>query len=651
MLGYMTGECIDKPFIDLVADPEKEPSRQTLILLRDIILKQVSGELVFISKDRDRIVPCSISATPKLKKGRWSGFRGVAVDISAKIDLEARLVKSEERFRRISEMAMEGIAFHNNGSIIDANRAFADMFGYTVEEIIGRKPISFAAPECHENIKKYIKSGATAPFEAKGIRKNGEIFDVEFITRSFIQDNTKIYAVVIQGISHKKNIEHLQLYDELTDLLNFRGFSGVLKEEIENAEHKQKKLAIMTIRSSQDRLSVIRGIDPDLEQVILNAIPLEIAERLKVAFFETDVVARTSEHEFMTMHVLPRTHEVSNSAKLMQKAINAFSNDFVNGIRLLPSVGVTFFPDDTESKNPIKIIQNSRYACEEAQLTGRDYVFYDEHSHKETRERIEFVKDLVIAVRDENCKNFQLHYQPKVDAEYRIVGMEALIRWNHPRWNVQALGLVPPAKFITVAEETGLIVEIGKWVLNEACRQTRDWQELNGRFTRLQVAVNVSPKQLNREFLIYLDSVLEKTGIPPETLELEITERESIKETNVRIIELIKEKNICIAIDDFGTDYSSLSKLPKLPIDTIKLDKSYIQNIGNDPDYEHLVDSTIKMVHGFKYHVVAEGVEEKSQVDKLFLDMNCDTIQGYYFSRPLPAELFQELLSGDRLMS
>lgn len=644
LLGYDPEELTGRSFIDFIYPDDAERAREGISRLISGEISSTAGELLLVSKDGDKKIPCRISAAAIITDGNRCGLRGVIINMTAIKEMEDRLIKSEERFRKISDMALEGIVFHNNGEIIDANRSFVDMFGYRIEEIVGMDVLEFATPESHPSILNHLNSRLKSPCEAKGVKRNGDLFDVEFTTRSFYQDGRKIYAVVLQDISHKKRIEYIHNHDEFTELLNSRGFTAELKMLMENAASRQKKLAVMMIRITQDRLSIIKGVSQELEGVLINAVPLDIAEQLKSELFNEDIIARTGVSEFMTVHQLPAAHNVGNSVKLIRKLLDVFNNEFIHGIRLVPRIGVTFFPDDGDYKNPSKIIQNCRYACDEALRNDREYMFYDEKSHLGTRERIEFEKDLIVAVREEECRNFLLYYQPKVNRECRIVGMEALVRWNHPRWNLKPQGLVPPGDFITVAEDTGLIIELGKWVLREACRQTRAWQLNGDRMKNLQVAVNVSAKQLNGEFLVYLDTVLEETGLAPEFLELEITERESIKEDNAEILRQIKTKNISIAIDDFGIDYSSLSKLPKLPVNTIKLDKSYVEKINQDRDYEHLVDSTIKMVHGFSYLVVAEGVEEKGQVDKLFSDMQCDKIQGYYFSAPLSVEKFERLL-------
>jgi EAL domain-containing protein (putative c-di-GMP-specific phosphodiesterase class I) len=449
---------------------------------------------------------------------------------------------------------------------------------------------------------------------------------------------------MVQDISQRKRMEHLQFHDELTDLLNIRGISRGLKEEIEKSAETGRRLAVMCIRFAHDEFSVLKNIDIELEKVILKAVPLEAAERLSSVLFRDDLIACSGDNEYITLHHLPAGENISNSVTLIKKVLDTFRAPFANGIKIIAEVGVTFYPDDLAANNPNRIIANARYACEQAAIQSAEYAFYDEKAHLATREKIEFIKDLIIAVKEEKCRNFVLFYQAKIDAAMRIVGMEALVRWRNPAWAHPGSELVSPLLFIEAAEEIGLIDDLGRWVLENACVQTKLWQQMHENFRNLEIAVNVSPGQLNEDFVGFVTGVLKKTGLPPETLELEITERESIKEKNIRILDMFRVQNISIAIDDFGIEYSSLSKLPKLAINTIKLDKSYIDHIATDTDYEKLVTHTIGMVHGFNYHVVAEGVELKAQADKLFNEMNCDRIQGYFFSRPLPPEQFEKTL-------
>lgn len=644
LFGYPRDELIGKSALELLGPRGKQAAHQRIVELMSLQSTDAFGEITFFSRDGRRI-PSRISATTVVNDGQPVGLRGVIVDITARRELEERLIRNEERLRRITDMAREGIVFFERGIILDANRSFTNLFGFSVEELQGMPIINLALPEYHEIINNHIRSGTDTPCEVRGVRKDGESFDVEFTSQSFTQDGKKIHALMVQDISHRKKIEYMQEHDELTNLVNYRGFINRLRKAIEFAAPRLLRIAVMTIRIDKDRFNVVKNLNANMEKVLLNAIPMEIADRLREIITQEDMAGKTGDSEYMSFHLLPPSQDMETSVNLIHQILAAFSREFIYGVKLVAHVGLTFYPEDVDTNNPIQLINNSRYACEEAINRGIDYLFYDEKSQAETRERVEFIADLIAAVRDDQCRSFMLYYQPKVDAGGNIVGMEALIRWNHPRWNIPGVGFVAPNQFIDVAEEIGLINELGRWVLMEACRQTKAWQQSSEKYRHMEVAVNVSPQQLNEEFIDYIEYVLTTTGLDPECLELEITERETVKDKNVRIIAQIRSRNINVAIDDFGMEYSSLSKLPKLAINTVKLDKSYIDKVACDVDYENLVLHTIRMVHGFNFKVVAEGVEEKAQADKLFSEMECDKIQGYYFCKPLPAESFERLLN------
>ena len=456
-----------------------------------------------------------------------------------------------------------------------------------------------------------------------------------------ISTGEEALSVPVNSMSRKR-AEYLQHYDELTSLLNRGGFNKRLREEAAMALHKKKRLAVMAIRIDFDRLQVVKDLDHALEIVLFNTLPLEIAERLGTLLFNEDNAARVSRQEYLTMHPIPRSDDVFNIVTLINKMLKIFSEPFISGIKLVTHIGVAVFPDDVPDDDPVRIIKNCQYACQEAVTSGKEYMFYNEHSHRKARERIDFIKDLIIAVKEDRCRDFSLYYQPKVDREGRVVGMEALARWSHDRWNNPDTGMVSPLRFIRTAEEIRLIEELGDWVLKEACRQTKEWQMRYGAAVDLQVSVNIAPSQLNPRLISYIDTVLFETGLQPQCLELEVTERETVNDEHASVIKKIRDKNISIAIDDFGIDYSVLSRLPGLPVNTIKLDKSYIDNITVDDDYDHLVRHTIQMVKGLNYKVVAEGVEDEEQAFKLFKEMHCDSIQGFFYYRPLSSRDFEQ---------
>lgn len=632
VLGYEGSELLGRSPLFIAAAEEHDWIQSAMH--RAVQGDHVRGDIEIIAKSGHRFFS-SISLKPIMNNGKVSGIVGIIFDISKKKAVESMLMKSEERMRRLSDMAMEGIVVVENGKISDANEAFCRMFEYEISEVIGMDLNRLICLE--EGAVPGIRS------EVKGVRKGGEQFDIEFIMRSLVQDSEEVLGAAVQDISHRKRIEYIEDHDELTGFLNNKGFIKRLREEMAQVSGSSDRIAVITIRLERDELSMIKNIRLEMERIMLNVIPLEIAERLRNTLFETDAMGRVDRLEYLTLHRIPSRDDEKGPAALLHKILDVFSMEFMKGIRMIPRLGVTFFPDDYPVQNPVQVVQNSGYACGEAIRKNLAYVFYDERSHLEMRQRLEFDRDLVLAVREEACRSFLIHYQPKVNRDGRITGMEALIRWNHPRWNGPG-GLVPALEFMHRAEEIGLVGEIGSWVLQEACMRTKQWHDMNKRYRHLQIAVNISPSQLVEGFEDFVARVLEETGLPPEKLELEITERESVKKKNLEVLYRLKERSVSIAIDDFGVDYSSLNKLPKLSVNTIKLDRSYIENIATDSDYENLVYYTIKMVHGFKYNVVAEGVEDEDQARKLFFEMDCDKIQGFYYYRPMSSEEFEKAL-------
>lgn len=640
-LTGFAGYSFPQNIMNLIIEEFHEQFRFTLASMRSE--RSYERSEVVLRGERS-FIPVSISVNPVYIEDDVVGLRAIIMDITRRRALEEKLYRSEERFRILSDTTLEGIVLHDNWRIVDANQAFNRMFGYSLEEVIGKSIFDFLDRKNHDLVRSYFEQRKDHPCQVSARRKNNQIIEVEFLARSLYREGREVFFVSIRDITAQKQYEYIQEHEELTGLLNIKGFNRRLQEHLNLSSEKRKKIAVMTIRHDRDQLNVLKNVDPDMERILINALPIEIAERLVGIFFGGDVVARTGENEYMTIHPIPDTDDPDNTVKLIYKLLSVFNEEFLQGIRLKAVAGVTLYPDDIKVANPFRLITQSRHACDEAFTKGSEYVFYNEQSHRETRERIEFIRDLIIAVREERCRDLFLMYQPKVESSGRIMGMEALVRWNHARWNGPH-GFVPPDRFISPAEEVGLIGEIGQFVLEEACRQTVKWLDENETFSGLQLAVNVSPSQLTESFVDEVNQILERTGLPPHSLELEITERESVKEQNIRVLSGLREKNISIAIDDFGIAYSALSLLPKLPVNTIKLDKSYIANIVYDVDYEKLVACTIDMVHGFSYNVVAEGVEEMVQAEKLFSEMKCDRIQGFYYYHPmLPEEFEREVL-------
>jgi diguanylate cyclase (GGDEF)-like protein/PAS domain S-box-containing protein len=366
-----------------------------------------------------------------------------------------------------------------------------------------------------------------------------------------------------------------------------------------------------------------------------------VAARLQSAVRETDTVARLGGDEFVL--VLPERMDERLTSNVVQRIMDTIAgpltvegHEFVLGC----SIGIAAYPGD--GADPETLIRNADLAMYRAKETGRNnFQFYTAAMNERLLERLRIEGDMRTAL---ERKEFVLHYQPQIDlCSGRTVGMEALIRWQHP-----TLGMVPPLRFIGLAEETGLIIPIGDWVLRTACAQAKAWQRAG--FPDLCVAVNLSARQFAQNDLVEsIASALQESGLAPRYLELELTESLVMSDIDgaIEILRALKDLGVHLSLDDFGTGHSSLSYLKRLPIDTLKIDQSFVRDITHAPDDEAIVASIISLAHNLKRRVIAEGVETKEQLSYLRRH-GCTQIQGYYFSKPVSAESFERLLQQDR---
>lgn len=430
----------------------------------------------------------------------------------------------------------------------------------------------------------------------------------------------------------EETIRHLAYYDALTDLPNRLLFNDRLTLALAHAHRNQQQLAVMLI--DLDRFKVINDT---LGHAIGDRLLQGVAQRLTGCLREGDTVARLGGDEFMLL--LPGVEHTKGTIKIVQKILEAFKPSFNfnnQELHITPSIGIALYPDDGEDAQTL--LKNADTALHRAKEQGRNnYQFYTSTMNATALERLNLESKLRYAL---ERKEFVVYYQPQVSLKTgQIVGIEALVRWQHPD-----LGLIPPLKFIPLAEETGLSVPLGLWVLRTACAQNKAWQEAG--YPPLKVAVNLSTRLFKQQNLIQqVAQVLQETGFDPDYLELELTEgiiMENI-ETAITTLKELKKMGVHLAVDDFGTGYSSLAYLKQFPIDTLKIDRSFVLDITTDPDDAMIALLIINMAHNLKLKVIAEGVETKEQLTFL-RSYNCDEIQGYLFSRPVPAEELVKLL-------
>ena len=430
----------------------------------------------------------------------------------------------------------------------------------------------------------------------------------------------------------EEQLQRQVYHDTLTGLPNRLLFQDRLALAVAQAHRHGNGLAVLFL--DVDRFKVIND---SLGHSVGDRLIREVAVRLRSCLREGDTVARLGGDEFTLL--LPDVGQAVDAAKVAKKVLDVVRMPFeLDGRELFvtSSLGISLYPDD--GRDAETLVKNADAAMYRAKEQGRDlYQLYTPALNATALERLALESSLRKALAH---SELLLHYQPILDvATRRVHGVEALLRWRHPE-----LGLVPPGDFIPLAEVTGLILAIGPWVLRAACAQARAWQDLQ---PGLRMAVNLSARQFQEAGLVgHVTDALADTGLDPHCLQLEITESSAMQnaQTAIQTLRELKALGVGLSIDDFGTGYSSLSYLKRFPIDTLKIDQSFIRDIGTDPDDAAIASAIIALAHTLKLTVVAEGVETADQLE--FLTRHgCDRTQGYFFSRPLAAERCSELLA------
>lgn len=417
-------------------------------------------------------------------------------------------------------------------------------------------------------------------------------------------------------------------YDFLTKLPNRRFFEEKLNEFL-----KARDKGIVLFIDIDNFKNINDTLGHDVGDELLKII----SNKLKETMEKNDVLSRFGGDEFLI--IKPNIQSYKEAKESANKILNVFNGLWTikkHKIYITASIGITSYPDDGKDVNVI--LRNVDTAVYDAKFSGKNkYKFFKKSMYHEVLRKTQIEKALREAIKN---NEFELYYQPQIDVKTgRIVTLEALIRWNNPKF-----GMVSPMEFIPIAEETGFIIEIGKWVLKTACRQNKKWKDKG--YIYDTIAVNVSSIQLKQiDFVHFVKEILEKEKLEAKFLEIEITESvlmESLKES-IKVLEDLRKIGVKVALDDFGTGYSSLNYLMKIPIDTLKLDKTFIDNITINCTQKSVIEGIILIAHEIKLDVVAEGVEEKDQL-KILANKKCDKIQGYFFSKPYNANIIEENL-------
>ena len=571
-----------------------------------------------------------------------------AIDITETKRAEIAIKDKEHRFRTLADSTFEGILITDSLSILNANKAFLEMFGYSFDKFQAmreRSPLDFIEKKDKKVLIKNFVAGYDKPFEVMAKNSSGESFpiEVQIMTIGAVENDERVIAV--RDITHKREIEYFKTHDAQTGLLNL---NGLLKEIAEYIRF-EKKFDLMTIEISNEDLSNINQLGKiDYQGMEIKEFTLmQLSETLRNVFFEDDQIAR-SENEFIVL-LSGSEHQKYSTRKIIEKALSVFPYRVTDlDFLIRATIGITNYPQDYKGDNPKVIVNNANTAIKWARKNSISFMVYNEDQDKILRNLIGIEQDLNRAVErikyESSASEFELYYQSKVDKNEKIVGSEALLRWNHPD-----RGILLPNTFIKISEQTGLIDLLGKHVLQMACRQLKEWNMI---FPELKLSVNISSSQLTYSFVDWFSHLIIQSDcrINPHNLELEITETESLSVENIDALRTIHDTlKVKIAIDDFGVEKSSLMRLKELPVDIIKIDKSFVDTMLDTQNDSNLVIAIIKMGHSLGLTVVAEGVENRAQYNFL-KDNNCDLIQGFYLGRkPFPKSRFEQSLQDNYL--
>jgi len=592
----------------------------------------VTMEQPIVLRDGQRLWT-EITLTPHLDpQGRRSGVYMLVVDQSRHHHAERALVESEERLSKFLQAGIEGIFFHRDGHLVDANPALCELVGLSLHDLLGRPALMLIAPEHQASTAKRLDGLQDITFETAVVHLDGTRIPVELIDRGTMQHGEPMRMTVVRDIRDRHatqaRLHYLVHHDALTGLPNRPAFLAQLDHLMVAARASDTQLALLFIdldhfKRVNDSAGHVRG------DALLKTIALRLCERVR----STDRVARFGGDEFMVL--LPGVRDAEAVERVAGKLLEAVSAPVTvegQSISVTTSLGIALYPQDGDS--PDVLIKHADAAMHVAKGRGRaTFAFFAQEVATSAYDNLMLEGELGHAIKHDE---FALLFQPQIRAaDGHPVGVEALIRWQHPQ-----RGLLAPNEFIALAEQHRLIVPIGAWVLREAACHARRWHAAGWPLT---VAVNLSTLQFQAPgFVESIEALLTETGLPAGWLELELTERMLMDDVPLvrERLQQLRTLGVKLSVDDFGTGYSSLSHLKELPIDTMKIDRSFVQELPEQRESAAITGAIIQLARGLGLSVVAEGVETEAQ--RAFLIAHgCDQLQGLIISAPLTSPQLQ----------
>ena len=648
MFGYDEAEMLGKTIDELTHPDDLAESKRRHARLAQGLDDHICFEKRYLRKDGSEFWAEVCVSTLKDAAGTVERFIGSTVDITERKLSENALRESELRYRSLFDNTLEGIAhcrmLHEPGQppdflYLNVNSAFEKLTG--LSDVIGKKVsevipgIQHSNPELFEIYGRVAANGEPEKFETF-VEELGIWFSI-----SVYQAEPGCFVAVFDNITERKateaRIDFLAHHDPLTGLPNRVLVKDHFKLAKAYAERNGSKVALLFLD-----LDRFKTINDSLGHATGDALLKSVARRLQECVRDTDTISRQGGDEFVILlsYVYDPDAVITASNKILEHLTTPFS---IEGhvLSTSASIGVTLYPDDGDDFGTL--LRKADTAMYQAKESGRNTCyFFDQQMNLDADERLAIGNSLRHAL---DHQEFVLHYQPMIEISNggRLIGAEALLRWNHPQQ-----GLVMPDRFIPIAEDNGLIVPIGVWVLREACRQAAAWHAAG--FAEMTMAVNLSALQFKRGDLEQtIIDVLTETGLDPQYLELELTESILIADTEnvLQMVQRLKNLGVKLSIDDFGTGYSSFAYLKRFAVDKLKIDQSFVRGIDTDTNDAAIVRAIIQMARSLNLRTIAEGVEDQHILKHLKV-YHCDEAQGYHIGKPMPAAEFSGFMSGNR---
>jgi len=643
LFGYTAEEAIGQNVLFLYADDADDGNGE----IPELFLEQGNSFLeVRRRKKTGEVFWAGLSLS--LIRDNEDEPQGLVAHLS---EITERL-SAEDKLRlhsRIIEDSDQGILITDiTERIVSVNAAFSRITGYTAAEAIGQTPDLLHSGVQDADFQTRVRSAihGAGPWagEIVGKRKNGELFPQSVSISVVRKDDGEITHAfsIFSDISvlraAEQNMVRLANYDSLTGLPNRTLLTQLVDQALTAARRSNHYGALLVID-----LNRFSAINDTLGHEIGDELLRQVGQRFRQTLRDEDILARVGSDDFVAalLHIQKREH----SGIVAKKILTALAIPFVIESHVLyigASIGISVFPDDGLDTNTL--LRYADVAMKQVQESSEDgYLFYSPEMNQRAKDQMRLEGELRRALEN---KELLLHYQPKVSlVNGRIVGAEALIRWRHPEH-----GMIPPGKFIPVAEETGLILDLGNWVLEESCRQIRSWMD-SGLVTP-PIAVNLSARQFDALLPERVQDVLDRYDVPPEKLKLEITESLLVRgpELVIPIMNELVAMGLALSLDDFGTGYSSLAYLKRFPITTLKIDRSFVIGLPDEENDRAIAQAIVTMGKQLRQEIVAEGVETREQMAFL-RDLGCDQLQGYLFSPPVAAGDFENFIREARRLN